>query len=380
MRSSAHFRVVHVFPNSARLSCGPCNAIMAFMECQLERGLDVRALGPADAGIPAERRQPIEHLPIAEFDLATADYGAVALAAADGPRTVFHFHGIERWMDKIARRLKENSLPYVFTSHGHLHFHGPVHGLKKLAYLNLLNPFIRDAGGLHFLTRREQARSKFILPLWRKPVLVQPNLVRLPDPQTVVPAARGAHGIPADAFVFAYLGRLDVQHKGLDFLVQAFAEVSRQTGARLLLIGPDFAGGRQFLAQLARQLNCEKQIHFLGSQVGAAKWGFLKMADAFVSPSRWEACSIAQAEAIGFGLPTVVSDEINMAPELVASRVALASPLSAAALARAMRQMMTDGALRQSLSAAGRKWVAETCSHEKAGARFAEFYEAVLSS
>ena len=377
MRPRDNLQIVHVFPNSARLSCGPCNAIMAFMECQLQRGLNVRAIGPADLHIPAERRQPIEHLPITEFDIETSDYWASALALADNTRTVFHFHGIAPWMSRLARRLTEQALPYVFTSHGQLHFHGLGHGVKKFTYLNFLNRFLRNAGGLHFLTCRERERSRFILPLWHKPVLTQPNLVRLPEAQSVIPVARETLGIPAEAFVFAYLGRLDVQHKGLDFLVQAFAEVARQTNIRLLLIGPDFSGGQQFLEQLAKRLGCEKQIHFVGSQVGPIKWSYLKMADAFVSPSRWEACSIAQAEAIGFGLPTIVSDEINIAPEMVASRVALASPLSAAALARFMRQMMTDNALRQSLSETGRQWVAETCSYESAGARFAEFYESI---
>ncbi|HSY18390.1 MAG TPA: glycosyltransferase family 4 protein, partial [Candidatus Acidoferrales bacterium] len=255
---------------------------------------------------------------------------------------------------------------------------GPVHALKKFTYLNGVNRFIRNAAGLHFLTRREQERSRFILPWWRKPLLVQPNLVRLPEPGDIVATAREAAGIPAEAFVFAYLGRLDVHHKGLDFLVQAFAEVSRAADSRLLLIGPDFAGGREFLERLAQKLGCDSQIRFLGSQAGAAKWGALKMADAFVSPSRWEACSIAQAEAIGFGLPTIVSDEINIAPEMLAHRAALVAPLTAGALAGKMRELMGNAALRESLAANGRQWVREAFAFENAGPRFTRFYEAVL--
>jgi glycosyltransferase involved in cell wall biosynthesis len=378
MLSGAVIRVIHVFPNAARLSCGPCNAIMAFMECQMQHGLDVSAISPVDADIPPERCQPIDHLPIREFDPAKEDFYLMAQAAANRPETVYHFHGIGSWMDGIARALQRHSVPYVFTSHGQLHFHGPVHGLKKFVFLNFINSFIRHAGGLHFLTRREKERSKSILPGWRKPVLIQPNLVRLPEIQSIVPAGRGTLGIPADAFVFAYLGRLDVQHKGLDFLVEAFARVSRDTNSRLVFIGPDFAGGRQFLEQLARKHACENKVHFLGPQVGGVKWGLLKMADAFVSPSRWEACSIAQAEAIGLGLPTIVSDEINIAPEMVAHQAALASPLSSVALAEAMRRLMNDARLRQSLAAAGRQWVAETCSPKAAAVRFEDFYRSVL--
>lgn len=351
---------------------------MAFMECQRQQGLEARAISPVDPYIPAERRQPIEHLPIHEFDLATENHCATALALVEEGRTILHFHGLSPWQDQIARALKGRAVPYVFTSHGQLHFHGPIHALKKFAYLNGVNPFIRNAAGLHFLTRREQERSRFILPWWGKPVLVQPNLVRLPEAGAVTPAAREAAGIPADAFVFAYLGRLDVQHKGLDFLVEAFAEVSGTTNSRLLLIGPDFAGGRAFLEQLGQKLGCGKKILFMGSQVGQAKWSALKMADAFVSPSRWEACSIAQAEAIGLGLPTLVSDEINIAPEMLDHGAALVAPLVAKALAGKMRQLMADAALRESLAANGRRWVRDAFAFENAGPRFTRFYEAVL--
>jgi glycosyltransferase involved in cell wall biosynthesis len=165
----------------------------------------------------------------------------------------------------------------------------------------------------------------------------------------------------------------------LDLLVQAFADVSHHTNARLLVIGPDFAGGRQFLEQRAKKLGCEKQTHFVGPQVGAPKWALLEMADACVSPSRWEAFGISQAEALGMGLPTIISDKFNMAPEWAAGRIALISPLSSEALAYAMRQVMTDASLRDSLSKAGRQWVAEMCSPGPAGARFAEFYEEVLA-
>ncbi len=372
-------RVVHVFPNSARLSCGPCNAIMAFMECQLQQGLEVQALSPADPHIAAERRQPIEHLPIQEFDLATEDFCARALKLAEAPRTVFHFHGIEPWLDTLGRALKKNSTPQVFTSHGQLHFNGGWHALKKFTFLNCFSGFIRRMDGLHFLTRHEQQRSRFILPGLAATIFVQPNLVRLPAETGIVPAARAALGIPAEAFVFAYLGRLDVNTKGLDFLVPAFAEISRTADARLVLIGPDFAGGRELLEQLAKKLGCADKIIFAGPQVGAVKWGFLKMADAFVSPSRWEACSIAQAEAIGLGLPTIVSTEINLAPEMVKRGAALAAPLEVSALASEMRRLMQDVALRESLATAGRKWVDAEFSFANAGPRFTEFYRSVLA-
>jgi glycosyltransferase involved in cell wall biosynthesis len=378
MSLKAGMQVVHVFPNSARVACGPCDAIKAFMACQGESGLDVRAISPVDDHIPIDQVRSIEQLRIREFHADREDFQTMPELRPDGSRKVFHFHGLSPWSDEIAKNLKTMAIPYVFTSHGHLHYRGLVHGLKKLVYLNLVNAFMRNAAGLHFLTQRERDRSRFILPFWHKKILVQPNLTQLPDRDGIKAVARELLGIPAKAFVFAYLGRLDVKHKGLDLLVEAFAGLAGADQVHLLLIGPDFNSGRAQLEQLARKLNCEKQVHFTGSKVGVAKWEFLKAADAFISPSRWEAFSIAMAEAIGFGLPTIVSDGINCASEMAAGRAAIVSRLSQTALAAAMSRLMTDPALCRSLSESGRRWVRETCSFSSAGPRFAAFYESLF--
>jgi glycosyltransferase involved in cell wall biosynthesis len=379
MTANDGFRVVHVFPDSARISCGPCNAILAIMESQQSHGMDITGLSPIDNDIPAAQRQAIEHLPIREVDYGAADFAATAMTArAAGKGTVFHFQGIDPKTNRLARKLKEAGFPYVFTSQGHLLCHGSVHWLKKFVYLNLVSRFIRDAGGLQFCTQREADRARRLLPTWRGPVLVHHNLVRVPDPATFRPRSREELGIPARAFIFAYLGRLHVEHKGLDLVVKALARIPTPANAYLVLVGPDFAGGRQALEQLAGQLGCGQRVRLLGSQLDEAKWSTLKMADAFVSPSRWEACSSAQAEAIGFGLPTILSTAASISPEVIEHHSALASPLRVAALARMMQQLMEDGQLRQSLKEAGRQWVLETCSIETAGARFEEFYQRVL--
>ena len=381
MTANGGFRVVHVFPDSARLSCGPCNAILAIMESQQNHGMDVKGISPVDHNIPAAQCQRIEHLPIREVDFGAADFASTALAArAEGRGAIFHFHGIASRTNQLARKLKQAGIPYVFTSHGQLLYHGFTHGLKKFIYLNLVSRFIRDAGGLHFLTQREADRARYLLPTWRGPLLVHHNLVRVPDPASVRPRSRQELSIPADAFVFAYLGRLHVEHKGLDLVVKAFARIATQANAYLVLVGPDWAGGRQILEQLASQLGCGERVRFLDSQIGEAKWSALRMADAFVSPSRWEACSLAQAEAIGFGLPTILSTGVSIAPEAVERGAALASPLNAAALARAMQQLIENRQLRRSLSELGRQWVLQTCSFETAGACFQEFYQRVLES
>ncbi len=381
MSSKAALRVIQVYPHTARLAGGHTNAITGFVESELRHGMDVQALSPLAGSVPPALNTPIEHLPIREMDFNAPDFPAKAMTLADGSRrTIFHLSGILPPIERLAAQLKRNGMPYVFTSHGQLHCHGPANWIKKFVYLNLVSPIVRNAAGLHFLTRAEASRSRFLLPGLRRPVLVQGNLFRVPDPALVTPLSRGELGCPPQTFVFAFLGRLDVAAKGLDYLIKAFAKVAAEKDCFLILVGPDLRDGRRCLERLAGELHCEKRIRFLGPQYGSEKWRALRLADAFVSPSRWDGFGIAQAEAIGFGVPTLVSTQMNLSWELVDCQAALAAPLSAGALADAMRRLMNDAGLRRSLSESGRRWAAEHCSIETAGARFEEFYLKALGA
>ncbi len=379
MMSKTEFRVVHVFPYSPRLVGGHSNAILAFMEAQLRRGMEVQGICPAASGIPTELERRVEHLPIRELDFTAPDLCHRAMESAAGcERPIFHFHGYVRQFGRLSLDLAKMGIHYVATSHGQLHYREQFHWLKKFVFINFAETFFHNASGLHFLTEREMTRSTYVLPFWRRPVLVQPNVVETPDPAAVLAEPREAHGIPNGAFVFAYLGRLHVEHKGLDLLLKAFANVGAKDNAYLVLIGGDWERGRERLEALARRLNCHERVRFLGPQYGAGKWRLLRMADAFVGPSRWEAFGIAQAEAIGFGLPTLISDHMNLATELVRHAAARTSPLSYTLLADAMHELIANAELRQSLAAAGQKWVRENCAPAVAGDRFEDFYRQVL--
>jgi glycosyltransferase involved in cell wall biosynthesis len=379
MISEPDFRIIHVFPYTAHMAGGHSNAIIAFMEGQARQGIEVRGICPLAQGVPGELQRRVEHVPIRELDFDAPDFWAKAMESTMGcQRPIFHFHGYIRQFAGLSLHLARQGIHYVATSHGQLHYREKFHWLKKFIFINFAEAFFHNASGLHFLTEREMARSIYVLPFWRRPVLVQPNLVETPDPAAVHPLPRAQYAIPARAFVFAYLGRLHVKHKGLDLLVEAFARVAADSDAYLVLVGGDWEGGRLRLENLTRQLNCDGRVRFLGAQYGESKWKALKMADAFISASRWEAFGIAQAEAMGLGLPTIVSDRMNLAPELARHKAALVSPLSSLTLADSMRALMQDEPLRQSLGTAGREWIRENCSTATAGSRFEVFYRQVL--
>jgi glycosyltransferase involved in cell wall biosynthesis len=189
--------------------------------------------------------------------------------------------------------------------------------------------------------------------------------------------SRSDYGIPAEAFVLMFLGRLDVWVKGLDLVVEAFSCLPAER-FRLVLAGPDWQEGRAKLEETARRMGCRGRIHFVGPVYGEKKWALLQLADVFVSPSRWEAFSIAQAEAMAIGLPVITSTKVNLASDLREADAALLTPLEVEPLAKGIALLEADEARRRALGNRGQTWAARRCDPDRAGDRFQEFYEFIL--
>ncbi|PWU18501.1 MAG: hypothetical protein C5B50_08940 [Verrucomicrobia bacterium] len=368
--------VLHVFPYSPRISGGHSNAIRNFIQCQRPRGINAVAIAPrTDSPVALDWG-----FPLLETDLP-AGLQWEALDREFGLRvgnTVVHLHNVERAHLPFLSQLHSARVPHVYTSHGQLNFRGVIHWLKKFVYLHLLDSGPRRAGGIHLLTQVAAQRLPRLLPRFHGPVLVQGNLADVAALAATPPCERSEFGLPADVFVLLFLGRLDVHVKGLDFLLRAYAALPAEK-FRLVMAGPEWQAGRAQLDLLARELGCRDRIHFTGPLYGEKKWGLLRLADAFVSPSRWDAFPVAMIEAMAAGLPVVTSNKIGPAQEFAQAQAALVVPLDETALAQAIAKLEAEPEERKALAQRGRAWAELNCSPERAGARFGEFYEAVLT-
>jgi glycosyltransferase involved in cell wall biosynthesis len=216
------------------------------------------------------------------------------------------------------------------------------------------------------------------MPFWRGELLVAPNAMAVPEPKQVTAAVRSDFGIPQDCFLFMFLGRLDVHTKGLDILLRAFSRLPSGGTVWLAFVGPDWSGGREELALLADRLRCANRVRLLDPQYGDRKWQVLKMANAFVAPSRWDAFAVAMLEAIGLGLPTISSSQINASRELTEYQAALLSDLTPRALASTMQRLVESPELCRQLSTNGLTWIRANCTPQVVGAQLSAFYRRVL--
>ncbi len=166
------------------------------------------------------------------------------------------------------------------------------------------------------------------------PFALIPNGVR-PPPADVDPVAfRAELGLAENRRLALFVGRLDVFHKGLDFLFQAVAEAPDW---HLALIGPDHRGGAARLRQMAAGLTVGDRVSFVGTRTGPRLHEALAAADLFVLLSRWEGLPMALLEALSHGLPALVSPPVERALGVAAEKAGwVVAPQSAGELLRVL--------------------------------------------
>lgn len=369
--------VIHIFPYSAHMSGGHSNAIRAFIESQKLAGINAVAISPfAGSAVSVT----VLDFPVFEVDsLWSLRWESIAERFGIRPgESIVNFHSINRRFAPLMADLRKNGVPYVFTSHGQFGIQTFARWIKKFVYLNLVNRGVRRTSGVQVLTTASFNRLKYILPGYRGNVLVQGNLIRIPNPAVDPVHSRADFGIPAGAFVLLYLGRIDMNLKGLDLVIKALSLLPDER-LHFALAGPDWEGGISRLEKLAETLGRRDRVHFLGPVYGDKKWAILRQSDLFVSPSRLEAFGIAIAEAMACGLPVLTSETICLAGELEAADAAVMTSLEPEKIAQSIAMLADDRARREILAANGKAWVHEHCSAERAGPRFRDFFAAILA-
>lgn len=131
--------------------------------------------------------------------------------------------------------------------------------------------------------------------------------------QAQADAQRSALGIPRDATVFLFAGKL-VPHKRPEPLVESFLRLAPEAGAP----APHLAivGSGPLEAELRRLAVGNKRIHFVGFKNQSEMPIAYRLGDVFVLPSSRETWGLAVNEAMACARPVIVSDMVGCAPDL----------------------------------------------------------------
>jgi glycosyltransferase involved in cell wall biosynthesis len=281
-----------------------------------ELTVPVHALGPRRGGFGYSRTIPEwlnAHLP--SFD-------ALVL------------HGIWNYTNVAARRtMLRLNRPYVVFPHGALdpwfNRKYPLKKLKKQIFWPWQYPVLRDARAVLFTSdiERDLAATSFQPSRWNG--LPVPYGAMEPDDNPAAQTAawfQHAPGIVAEGRARRYLLFLARIHekKGCDLLLEAFAHVaSTAPDLHLVIAGPDQVGLQAKLQQQAAQAGIADRVHWPGMLRGDVKWGALRHCEAFVLPSHQENFGIAVAEALACGRPVLLSNQVNIWPDIAADGTGL---------------------------------------------------------
>jgi glycosyltransferase involved in cell wall biosynthesis len=169
-----------------------------------------------------------------------------------------------------------------------------------------------------------------------------------------------------------------VRRKGYDVLVEALATL-RDLPWRMTIVGDRTRSPATVTALDAaiRQHGLGDRIAFAGAVDEARLAALHAAADLFVLPSRFEGYGMAFAEAIVHGLP-VIGTTAGAIPDTVPDGAGiLVPPDDAAALALALRHLITDRGARDRLAAGARAAAARLPTWRQSAQEFARAIEAV---
>ena len=143
---------------------------------------------------------------------------------------------------------------------------------------------------------------------------------------------------------FLFLSRIHSK-KGCDLLLEAFARVApAYPDLDLVIAGPDEGGLRPQLESQAKRLGLEARVHWTGMLEGDLKWGAFYAAEAFVLPSHQENFGIAVVEALACEVPVLISDKVNIWPDIVHDEAGLVNADTAEGTYRSMAALLAMSA------------------------------------
>ncbi|HYR08267.1 MAG TPA: glycosyltransferase family 4 protein [Longimicrobium sp.] len=237
-------------------------------------------------------------------------------------------------------------------------------------------PALRACDGLVIAAGREAERVRARYGVPERKIARVFNPLELDDWRPPTPseraAARAALGIPADARVAAWHGRVLMELKGLDVLLDAWTRLADERpgrALRLLLVGT----GNDRDA-LRRRVEGRTDVVWVDEYVRDRDRlrGYLAAADAWTLPSRREGFAVAPLEAMACGLPIVASDVAGIDDVLEggeASGGLVVPRADAAALATALGRLLDDPALSRALGVRARERVERSFSPAAVGAQ-----------
>lgn len=375
-------RVAHITSDLDPRSGGVVTAVIGLAQAQHDAGIEVSVVTTLRHGAD---HQMVNRLREADIDVEVigpcvgplAWHPSIGRAIARRARAVdvMHLHALwEQIHHSAARYCYRHSQPYLIAPHGML---DPwclgQSRLKKQLYLSWrLRQNLSRATALHFTAETERRLTE---PLGlATPTIVEPNGLDMSEFTDLPPAGsfRRRFAAVGDRPIVLFLSRLHPK-KGLNLLIPAFARA--ETGAAVLVIaGPADDDYRGQVEAMIREQGLMDRAILTGMLYGSQRLEAMIDADLFVLPSYQENFGIVVAESLACGTPVIISDQVNICDEIMASSVGTVVPTQIQPLADAIGKWLHDVPLRNAAAARSRPFVEQRYDWRQIAGRWRDHY------
>lgn len=199
----------------------------------------------------------------------------------------------------------------------------------------------------YFIVLSKEAKVK-IKNLNRKSrIKIIPNGVHLPR---ILKTADKKH--------ILFIGRIEMNQKGLDLLLKAYSFISEKINYKLAIAGAGIDNELSKLKNMIASLNLKDKVEMLGRVKGAKKDDAFKRAAFVVVPSRFETFSLVALEALSYNLP-IVSFNIGGLKWVPTKYCAKAKPFCERDLSQKILKLSQDDELRRKMGSIGRQFATQ---------------------
>lgn len=359
-------KILHVIPSIGETRGGPSFVLRTLARSQAKRSMEVHVAttddnGPgrlADAGGSYVQDEVTYRIFRRQTKFYTFSFPLTLwLWRHVSDYDVVHIHALFSYPSIIAAWCaKLKGVPYIVRPLGVLNNWGMSHRrpqLKRLSLRWIDGRILRDAAAVHFTSEQESAEAAQ-LGVTHIPLLI-PNPVDLLAAAEAPGTFRAAHPMLAGKTVILFLSRIDPK-KGIDLLLDAFARFKANRSDVALVIAGN--GNPLFVESLrvrAQELGMTDHILWAGFLEGENKRSALADADIFVLSSYSENFGVAVVEAMGAGLPVIVSDQVGLHRDISNAGAGLVVECSVPHIESALTTLVEDSVLRSKMAANARR-------------------------
>lgn len=274
----------------------------------------------------------------------------------------------------IYKDLINNNIPYVIVPHGELCKDAQKIKWfkKKVANLLVFRSFINKATAIQTLSKREKNRTGF------KPLkIVATNGIVCPVNKKEV--------FNNDKTVFSYVGRLNVFHKGIDLLLKAISlekDYLLNNRCEFHLYGPPSSQKNlDTINHLITMLNLSNLVFLHDGIYGVNKEEvYLYKTDVFIQTSRFEGMPLGILEALGYGIPCLVTEGTTLGEMIVENEAGFYAVSNPRSIANSIKIAISSKDSFLNISRNARELVLNNFNWEKVAQDTVDCYANIVSN